>query len=50
MVDRKNVQIAGTVKEALPNTMFRVELENGKLVLAVLKGKLRRRYIRIFSR
>lgn len=44
----QNVQIVGIVREALPNTMFRVELENGRLVLAVLKGKMRRRYIRIF--
>ena len=43
-----NVQIVGIVREALPNTMFRVELEDGRLVLAVLKGKMRRRYIRIF--
>lgn len=39
----------GTVIEALPNTMFRVELDDDKkLILASLKGTLRRRYIRIF--
>lgn len=48
MAGKGNVQIAGTVTEALPNTMFRVELEDGRLVLATLKGKMRRRYIRIF--
>lgn len=44
----KNVQIQGEVKEALPNTMFRVELEDGRLVLATLKGIMRRRYVRVF--
>jgi translation initiation factor IF-1 len=38
----------GTVLTALPNTMFRVELEDGRMVLATLRGKLRRNYIRIF--
>lgn len=38
----------GIVKEALPNTMFRVELDNGKLVLATLKGKMRKSYVKIF--
>lgn len=40
--------IDGTVTEALPNTMFRVELADGRLILATLKGILRRRYVRIF--
>jgi len=38
----------GMVTEALPNTMFRVELDEGRLILATLKGILRRRYVRIF--
>lgn len=38
----------GTVTEALPNTMFRVDLGEGRLILATLKGILRRRYERIF--
>ena len=41
------IEIDGTVRESLPNTMFRVELENGHLVLAHLSGKMRRQYIRI---
>lgn len=41
-------EIEGTVTEALPNTMFRVELDEGKVILTTLKGRLRRRYIRIF--
>lgn len=40
--------VGGTVTENLPNTMFRVELEGGKVILATLKGSLRRRYVRIF--
>lgn len=42
------IKIDGTVVEALPNTMFRVKLTDGRLVLATLKGVLRRRYVRIF--
>lgn len=41
-------KIKGTVVEALPNTMFRVELEDDSMVLCTLKGILRRRYVRIF--
>ena len=37
----------GTVKEVLPNTTFRVELENGHEVLAYVSGKMRKHYIRI---
>ena len=45
----KNLKtVEGTVTEALPNTMFRVKLDDGSLVLATLKGILRRRYVRIF--
>jgi translation initiation factor IF-1 len=38
----------GTVTEALPNTMFRVELDGGKIILTTLKGIMRRRYVRVF--
>jgi translation initiation factor IF-1 len=41
------IEVAGTVKEALPNAMFRVELENSHLVLAHISGKMRQHYIRI---
>ena len=41
------IQIEGTVVEALPNTQFRVELENGHKVLAHISGKMRMHYIRI---
>ncbi len=48
MQDVKNLTIEGNVLESLPNTMFRVELSDGRKVLASLKGTLRRRYVRIF--
>ena len=45
----KNFEIfEGTVKEALPNTMFRVELTDGRLVFATLKGMMRKGYVKVF--
>ncbi len=41
------IEVTGTVVEPLPNAMFRVELENGHLVLAHISGKMRRHFIRI---
>ncbi|AHY47203.1 infA: translation initiation factor IF-1 [Rubrobacter radiotolerans] len=41
------IEVEGTVVEALPNTQFRVELENGHEVLAHISGKMRMNYIRI---
>jgi translation initiation factor IF-1 len=41
------LELEGTVIEALPNTNFMVELENGHKVLAHLSGKMRQRYIRV---
>lgn len=38
----------GVVQISLPNTMFKVELTDGRIVLATLKGRLRRNFIRIF--
>jgi translation initiation factor IF-1 len=40
-------EVEGTVIEPLPNTMFRIELENGHHVLAHISGKLRMNFIRI---
>ncbi len=37
----------GTIIEALPNTLFRVELENGHEIIAYISGKMRKHYIRI---
>ena len=41
------IEVEGTVLEALPNTTFQVELENGHKILAHISGKLRMNYIRI---
>ena len=41
------LELEGTVVEALPNAMFKVELENGHQVLAHISGKLRKNFIRI---
>ena len=41
------IEVEGKVLEAMPNAMFRVELENGHKILAHISGKLRMHYIRI---
>ena len=41
------IEIEGTVVEALPNATFKVELENGRQIVATISGKLRMNYIRI---
>ena len=41
------IEVTGTVVEPLPNAMFRVELENGHMVLAHISGKMRKHFIRI---
>jgi translation initiation factor IF-1 len=41
------IELEGTIVEALPNAMFRVELANGHKVLAHISGKMRQHYIRI---
>ena len=41
------IEVDGIVKEALPNTMFKVELQNKHVILAHLSGKMRKHYIRI---
>ena len=43
----EKMEMEGTVVEALPNTQFTVELDNGHKVLAYLSGKMRKYYIRI---
>lgn len=48
MTKEKTDKIDGIVTEALPNTMFRVELVDERKILTTLKGKMRRRYVRIF--
>ena len=41
------IEVEGKVVDALPNTMFKVELDNGHIVLAHISGKLRQNYIKI---
>lgn len=41
------LQVEGTIVEALPNTMFRVDLDNGHRILGHISGKMRKHYIRI---
>ena len=41
------LEFQGVVQEALPNAMFRVEAENGLMVLATLSGRMRRHYVRV---
>lgn len=43
------IQMEGTVIETLPNTVFRVQLENGHVVTAHISGKMRKHYIRILT-
>ena len=49
MAKEDAIQMEGVVKETLPNTMFRVELENGHTVIAHISGKMRKHYIRIMT-
>lgn len=41
------IEVEGVVVEALPNATFKVELENGRQIVATISGKLRMNYIRI---
>lgn len=43
------IEMQGTILDTLPNTMFRVELENGHVVTAHISGKMRKHYIRILT-
>jgi len=43
------IEMEGTVIETLPNTMFRVQLDNGHVVTAHISGKMRKHYIRILT-
>ena len=49
MAKEEQIQLSGTVVDTLPNTMFRVELENGHVVMAQISGKMRKNYIRILT-
>ena len=47
MAKKEAIEVEGTVVEALPNAVFRVELPNGHQVLAHISGKIRMHYIRV---
>jgi len=49
MAKEDHIEMEGTVIDTLPNTMFRVELENGHVVTAHISGKMRKHYIRILT-
>lgn len=49
MAKDDQIEMEGTVTETLPNTMFRVQLENGHIITAHISGRMRKNYIRILT-
>ena len=49
MAKQANIEVDGTIIESLSNAMFRVELENGHIVIAHISGKMRMHYIKILT-
>lgn len=49
MPKEDSIEMEGTVTETLPNTMFRVKLDNGHVVTAHISGRMRKHYIRILT-
>ncbi|BAU57514.2 translation initiation factor 1 [Halorhodospira halochloris] len=49
MAKEDSIRMQGVILDTLPNTMFRVELENGHVVTAHISGKMRKHYIRILT-
>ena len=49
MAKEEQIEMQGKVIDTLPNTMFRVELENGHVVTVHISGKMRKNYIRILT-
>jgi translation initiation factor IF-1 len=49
MAKEEQIEMEGKVIDTLPNTMFRVQLENGHIVTAHISGKMRKHYIRILT-
>ncbi|WP_068859314.1 translation initiation factor IF-1 [Perlucidibaca aquatica] len=49
MSKEEQIEFDGVVVDTLPNTMFRVKLENGHVVIAHISGKMRKHYIRILT-
>ncbi|MCC1497783.1 translation initiation factor IF-1 [Alcanivorax sp. 1008] len=49
MAKEEQIELEGTVIDTLPNTMFRVKLDNGHVLIAHISGKMRKHYIRILT-
>ncbi|MCX7119094.1 MAG: translation initiation factor IF-1 [Gammaproteobacteria bacterium] len=49
MAKEDHIEMGGTILDTLPNTMFRVELENGHIITAHISGRMRKNYIRILT-
>lgn len=49
MSKEDNIEMQGTIIETLPNTTFRVQLDNGHEIVAHISGKMRKNYIRILT-
>lgn len=49
MAKQDSIEMEGTITDTLPNTMFRVELDNGHKITAHVSGKMRKHYIRILT-
>jgi translation initiation factor IF-1 len=49
MAKEEQIEMDGTIVDTLPNTMFRVQLDNGHIVTAHISGKMRKNYIRLIT-
>jgi len=49
MSKEDHIEMEGVIMETLPNTIFRVKLENGHLIIAHISGKMRKNYIRLLT-
>lgn len=49
MAKEEHIELSGVVTETLPNTMFRVKLENDHVIIAHISGRMRKNYIRILT-
>ncbi|CAL4321291.1 translation initiation factor IF-1 [Buchnera aphidicola] len=49
MIKENNIEMQGNIIDTLPNTMFKVQLENGHIITAHISGKMRKNYIRILT-
>ena len=49
MAKEEGIEMEGTIVETLPNTLFRVKLDNGHIITAHISGKMRKNYIRILT-